>query len=499
PLQAQAENGWIGKRVITQYGTVLQVGNQVVDDEGRGKNLARGKDQAVFRIYKVEQANGPWLWLVAEGSGVKGWAPAAKVILFEQAIDHFTNQIRANPGASANYVWRANVWKARKEFDIAIADYNEAIRLDPGDSPAYHGRGLAWNAKKDYDKAIADYNEAIRLDPGSALAYIGRGKAWMAKKDYDKAVADFNEAIRLDPGSALAYFNRGGAWNYKKDYDKAIADINEAIRLDPGSALAYVGRGNAWWANKDYDKAIADYNEVIRLDPGLAAAYHNRGYAWSAKKDYDKAIADYDKAIRLDPGDALAYNNRGNAWRAKKDYDKAIADCNEAIRLDPGDALAYINRGVAFLLTGSEKAVDDERKFLELEGWRGEYSQYAVLLGYFGSRRAGKAEAARRFLDEAAAKCDTAAWPYPVIRYLRGEIDQNALLAAATDTDKMTGARCYLGLDLALKGRDDTAIEHYRWVVEHGTPTFVEYTIAAAELERLEKANQPRDKRVKWD
>jgi uncharacterized membrane protein len=28
-LHAQLANGWIGKRVITQYGTVLQVGNQV--------------------------------------------------------------------------------------------------------------------------------------------------------------------------------------------------------------------------------------------------------------------------------------------------------------------------------------------------------------------------------------------------------------------------------------------------------------------------------------
>jgi len=243
---------------------VLQVGNQVVDDEGRGKNLARGKDQNVFRIYEVEQANGPWLWLVAEGSGVKGWAPAANVILFDQAIDYITNQIRANPGAASNYLWRANVWNARKELEIAIADYNEAIRLDPGD--------------------------------------------------------------------------------------------------------------------------------------------------------------------------ALAFNNRGGAWSAKKDYDKAIADFNEAIRLDPGFALAYNNRGVAFVLTGSERAVDDERKALELEGWRGEYSQDAVLWGHFGSRRAGKAEAARRFLDEAAARCDTAAWPYPVIRYLRGEIDAKAVLAAATDT-----------------------------------------------------------------
>jgi tetratricopeptide (TPR) repeat protein len=254
PLQAQADNGWIGKRVITQYGTVLQVGNQVVDDEGRGKNLARGKDLQAFRIYKVEQTNGPWLWLVAEGSGVKGWAPAANVILFDQAIDYITNRIRANPGASSNYNWRANVWKARKEFDIAIADYNEAIRLDPGDTAAYYNRGNAWWAKKDYDKAIADCNEAIRLDPGDSAAYQGRGVAWHAKKDYDKAIADYNEAIRLDPGDAFAYVGRGVAWNDKKDYDKAIADYNEAIRLDPGDAFAYVGRGVAWHAKKDYDQ-----------------------------------------------------------------------------------------------------------------------------------------------------------------------------------------------------------------------------------------------------
>ncbi len=245
--QQPAENSHVGKRVITQPGTVLKAGNQVVDDEGLGKERARGKNQNEFRTYMVEQANGPWLLLVAEGSSAKGWAPAANVILFDQAIDYITGQIRANPGDWAKYVWRANVWLKRKELDTAIADYNEAIRLNPGSAGVAHqGRGRAWRDKKDYDKAIADCNESIRLDPGHARAYYTRGVVWSDKKDYDKAIADYNEAIRLDPGYARAYNGRGNAWRAKKDYDKAIADYNEAIRLDPGYARAYNGRGNAW-------------------------------------------------------------------------------------------------------------------------------------------------------------------------------------------------------------------------------------------------------------
>ena len=383
--QQPAENSHVGKRVITQPGTVLKVGNQVVDDEGLGKERARGKNQNVFRTYMVKQANGPWLWLVAEGSSAKGWAPAANVILFDQAIDYITGQIRANPGDWAKYVWRANVSLKREEFDSAIADYNEAIRLNPG---------------------------------SAGVAHQGRGRAWRGKKDYDKAMADCNEAIRLDPGHALAYYTRGVVWSDKKDYDKAIADYNEAIRLDPGYAHAYNGRGKTWSAKKDYDKAIADYNEAIRLYPGYVHA--------------------------------------------------------------------YCNRGVAFLLTGSAKVGEDARKVLELEGWRGEYSQYAVLWGYFGLRRAGNADSAKRLLDDAAARCDTTAWPYPVIRYLRGELDQTAMLAAASDNDKMTVARFYLGLDLALKGRYEEAREHYRWVKEHGNPSLFQFTHALAELDKLE-------------
>ena len=36
-----------------------------------------------------------------------------------------------------------------------------------------------------------------------------------------------------------------------------------------------------------------------------------------------------------------------------------------------------------------------------------------------------------------------------------------------------------------LKGRYEEAREHYRWVKEHGNPSFFQFTLALAELDKL--------------
>ena len=326
-LFAQTPESWVGKRVITHYGAVLKVKGQVENDADRGKNLRRGKDQQSFRVYKVEQTNGQWLWLVEEGGSARGWITAEWLIPFDQAVDYYTNQIRANP-SSVNYLKRGQIWKHKKEYDIAIADYNEAIRLDPQYAGAFINRGLAWSNKKEYDKAIADDNEAIRLDPQYALAFNNRGVAWRNKKEYDKAIADYNEAIRLDPQSALAFNNRGYAWHNKKEYDKAIADYNEAIRLDPQSAEAY--NSKAWLMAtcpeakyRDGKRAVESATRACELSDGkepnyfgtLAAAYAESG-------DFDKAVESQTKAIELlkDEKDKEDFQSRLDLYKARKPY-----------------------------------------------------------------------------------------------------------------------------------------------------------------------------------
>ena len=65
-------------------------------------------------------------------------------------------------------------------------------------------------------------------------------------------------------------------------------------------------------------------------------------------------------------------------------------------------------------------------------------------------------------------------------------VTADALLTLDDNPDKMTEARCYLGVDLSLSGRPQEALPHLRWVQENGNKDFLEYLLALSELHRLE-------------
>ncbi len=270
-------------------------------------------------------------------------------------------------------------------------------------------------------------------------------------------------------------------------YDRAIEDLDRAIQLAPQRAYAYGARGWSWRAKHEYDKAIADFDTAIRLDSKDADPYNGRGLAWRSKGAYDRALADLDQAVRVDPEHAWAYNNRGCVWRDLKEYAKAIADFDQAIRLDAREGQFPYGRAVLLFMAHRGGVVDAVKEVLRLNKWRGDLPIYAVLLGHFAALRAGQGNQAKAFLDDAAQQCDTSAWPYPVVKYLRGEIDELTLLSAAIDNDKMTEARGFLGLDALQRRRVEAAVAHFHWVKENGNPLFNQFAMSVAELDRLDR------------
>jgi tetratricopeptide (TPR) repeat protein len=294
-----ADDGLVGTRVIVRTReTTLMVGGTIV---------ARGD---VHRVYQVERAQGPWLWVVA--GDVRGWVKSTDVIPFDRAIDYFTAAIRDHPQSGWAYQMRGLIHYDRQEYDQAIADADTAVKLTPNDSLAYYNRGNVFFAKHEYAQAIADYNQAIRLDPKDLASYESRALAWTALNEHELAISDLNEAIRLNPADLANYRARARAWTILREYGHALEDFDRILEKAPDDAAARNGRAWIWATCTDEKlrsgpKAIAEATRACILtnwkDPydlgTLAAAYAEAG-------DFLNAVAWQTRALEgfapADPG-----------------------------------------------------------------------------------------------------------------------------------------------------------------------------------------------------
>jgi tetratricopeptide (TPR) repeat protein len=326
PLLAQAASGWIGKRVVPKKNNfTLLVNGEPVERGGNG-----------IDFYRIEQVDGSSLLLAGDTPGPNGWAPSEDVVLVEQAVDFFGQQIRAHPDDPFFRAARALLWRDRKAYASALRDYDEAIRLDPKNASHYCGRGLAWHSAKKYDKAIADFDAAIAVDPKSALGLIGRGASRASLTEYGKAIADFSEAIWLDPLAIAAYDGRGLAWYAKREFAKAVVDFNMIIRLDSRHIFAYCHRGNAWAALRKFDKALADYNQAIQIDENCARAHGSRAWILSTcpetkYRDATSAVASATRACELtDWSDSALLDVLAAAYAEAGDFATAVKWQNAA-------------------------------------------------------------------------------------------------------------------------------------------------------------------------
>lgn len=341
---------------------------------------------------------------------------------------------------------------------------------------------------KQYDQAVDAYRQALKLKPDLAGAYHGLGSVYVNMGRNAEALEHLRAAARLDPENPLAHLNLGINLANLRRGDEAMLEFNEAKRLSPQDARVYNEIGNALHnVYGRFEEALEAYKEARRLNPNVPAVHHNIGLMLMRLGKGAEAIAPFEEALRLNPSYQNARYLLSNAYSRAGRYEEAVDSWTKFLQLRPRGREALQNRAWNLMYLGGkgEAAAADALQFLEVAGWRDEASPFMVLIAHLGYRQAGRMAEAQKALEEAEKNCDTSAWPYPVIRCLRGEISSEELLRAADNTGKKTEARTYLGMDLLLKGRSAEAREHFAWVKEYGNHRFLEHPLAVAELNRL--------------
>lgn len=240
------------------------------------------------------------------------------------------------------FVWRADVCRAKQDWDGAYKNYNLAIALGLRSAHTYLGRA---DARKiingDYDGAVRDFERALEFDPslsGCTYFHIDRGNQRRDQGDWNGAIADFNRAIDLDPGHKTAWSvrYRAEAKLAKGDTEDAIADFERCIELGQGRHLylpymiggpppevmeagqeagrrlsaKYISLGRACQNSGDVEAAIDHYTQSIVVGWGHPEAFYYRGSARAATGDLVEAAADYDRFLERAPGDVRAEEAR---------------------------------------------------------------------------------------------------------------------------------------------------------------------------------------------
>lgn len=321
---------------------------------------------------------------------------------YDEAILHFTNEIKQEPKNAAAFRRRAEALLMVKQYQSAKDDFEQAIKLSLQQSTksGHINRELGWSHRGLADafmgmnqvpNALANYNEAIKADSNDRQAYLHRSICYRALNKQELAQQDINKAGELalaqrskpkPPTPSAAQVRRlvseaTDRYHHNQSVD-ALATINKALQLDPKSKEALQTRYKCYMSLHRFELAIDDLKTLIKLEPNNGEVLRNLQDAknWlkefkSSKKDIapidKKAYAELEKAtslaqtgeisravaictkhIRSRPLYESAYMRRADMYMMAHQFEKARADLDKSIELDPADKQAYINRSRLF-------------------------------------------------------------------------------------------------------------------------------------------------------
>ena len=223
----------------------------------------------------------------------------------------------------------------------------------------------------------------------------------------------------------------------------------------------------AWWYQKR-----AEYNELAR--------------------NYEAVIVDCNRAAQLEPDLEASCGLVSRRARAKAflgRYAEAIDDCNRIITptRKPSDLRTYNLRGWCYLSLGRNvKAAEDGEAYLEASKWDKAGRLAAVITAVTAYRRAGNEVGADGLLREARLRFDKSDWTYPLLQFLAGELDENALIAGMDKPNRQVLARALVGLDKQTRGDTKAARYHLEWAKAHGTLADMGTLYAIGQLQRMD-------------
>jgi tetratricopeptide (TPR) repeat protein len=262
--------------------------------------------------------------------------------------------------------------------------------------------------------------------------------------------------------------------------------VTNALAVEPSHVDAKIALARVRARQDRGDEAIAALEAITGPTPSTFSAQLYLAAMLRAARRYDDAMRAAERAVALDRESTHALyelNLCALASGRDKNSDDALA---QIINLDSDPAWYRSRTYDAYTLGRDEAVVRSGAAYIRAAGQGNESSPYVGYAAALASLRLGRQADAQAMLKKIEDAVPLGSWQNLLAQFLRGVFSGDQLLdKAKTDGDR-TEAHAYIGALSAIQGRQQDALVHLRWVKEHGLKSYVEYRMAAADLERLE-------------
>jgi tetratricopeptide (TPR) repeat protein len=271
-------------------------------------------------------------------------------------------------------------------------------------------------------------------------------------------------------------------------FDDAERELIPLIKQLPTHVAAQITLSRLRLTQDREDEAIALLQQVVATNPTYGPAHYYLGTAFERAWRHEEALSAFGKALNIMLQNPAPWSGLNSAAIGLQRDAQAAAALQNAMQTEWSPSYYWSQALHALRLGRNDLAADSVTRYLELRGTGEDQSVYPLFVRAIALWRAGRpadAEASLQLVE----KADIEEWTRSVLRYLQGRLDEAQFLRAASDIGEQTEAHTYVGFKVALAGRDDEAVAHFRWVAERGAKTYLEYDLARSELNRLKYRN----------
>jgi tetratricopeptide (TPR) repeat protein len=426
-----------------------------------------------------------------QGKTVVGRARNDRLSLLKNRTYIPLRTIISPPSSELEKMWRTPGWIGQYyaecwalthyliiERKVSFSGYLDALSNGRSQDDAFReGFGVDLETA---DRELRDYTRRV-LFSGIAYPPVEDGSATVAASRMREAdVHQLFGRLLLDNGAV----------------DEASHEVQTALMFDEANVNARVDLARVKMSQGRSDDAVAILEALSKAAPASLSAQYYFGVALSSLWRHEDALAAFGRALGVSKLVPASWMGLSGAALALGRDSQANAALQQALQVEDAPDLYRVHAGNAFAMGRDLVAGAAVRSYLERTGLGEESAQYAAFLGGLAYLRAGKADEADKMLQSAQDAIDPKTWQGDIVQYLRGRTTAEQLLMAARDAGQQTEAHAYIGFKESIAGKDAEARQHFSWVIDHGSRSYVEYTMVKRELERLAHAStqQPPEK-----